>query len=512
MPRLQTINAGQHKTASAIGAEFENIVRYVNSAELGNKTLRELLLILFDEEGDFDGPIEMRLDTATGIQWRVGTFTSDAEGWRTIVTVDQLRGASGSDVGTIGGPLFYDRQDIVATASQTVFPYVHASTDQLMVWVNGTFQAQAAYAADSGAGTVTLATPANLNDVVTILKVRDSLVESFTRVDHTAATGQVVFPFSFSSEQRLLVYRNGILLREGGSNDYTLQPDSDTVTLMSTPTAGDIISIMTVDNTANANITGLMLADQYTDTNGYIPYSKLVLADGEVPASKINGLVTYLANQAPTYIQASAPSSPTSGSAIWLDTSLSPAVTKIWNGADWQAVAPDNNLPAYVTGDALKYLRINSSGNGLEWSVIDLSNVVPKTDVAAANGVASLDSTGRLPAGQLPDVFALESIERFVSGSVSNADYRIQRFFYQRVNIDGMALKLSAGTCDVQIKVDGVLVGNVQSVTTTTSDIILGTSIEIDASSASKLVEVTVTSASSASDLEVTLALSKVSA
>ena len=40
--------------------EFESLIRYLNSAELGNKTVGELLAKLFDADGNFDGLIELR--------------------------------------------------------------------------------------------------------------------------------------------------------------------------------------------------------------------------------------------------------------------------------------------------------------------------------------------------------------------------------------------------------------------------------------------------------------------
>ena len=40
-------------------------------------------------------------------------------GWKQLATVADIRGASGSDVGTIGAPLFSARQDIVVNQADS---------------------------------------------------------------------------------------------------------------------------------------------------------------------------------------------------------------------------------------------------------------------------------------------------------------------------------------------------------------------------------------------------------
>ena len=109
MARLKVLYPGNHTSSGNIGADVENIVRYLNATELGDNTLAELVKILFDSTGKLVAPVELRNDSINGLQYRVGTYTEAEQGWTTLATVAELRGVSGSDVGTIGSPLFSGR-------------------------------------------------------------------------------------------------------------------------------------------------------------------------------------------------------------------------------------------------------------------------------------------------------------------------------------------------------------------------------------------------------------------
>ena len=80
------------------------------------------------------------------------------------------------------------------------------------------------------------------------------------------------------------------------------------------------------------------------------------------------------------------------------------------------------------------------------------------------------------------------------------------RAFKQNVRIDAIAAKCSSGSCNVQLTVDGVSVGDVVSVSSSLNETNLTASISINASTTSKLIGFEVTSASSVNDIEVTLA------
>ena len=113
MARLKVLYPGNHTSSGNIGADIENIVRYLNSSELGDQTIAELLKKLFDTDGILKAPVELRKDNIEGLQYRVGEYTEAEIGWKQLATVDQIRGAAGSDVGTIGAPLFSARFDVV---------------------------------------------------------------------------------------------------------------------------------------------------------------------------------------------------------------------------------------------------------------------------------------------------------------------------------------------------------------------------------------------------------------
>ena len=72
MARLKVLYPGNHTSSGNIGADIENIVRYLNSSELGDQTIAELLKKLFDTDGILQAPVELRKDNIEGLQYRVG--------------------------------------------------------------------------------------------------------------------------------------------------------------------------------------------------------------------------------------------------------------------------------------------------------------------------------------------------------------------------------------------------------------------------------------------------------
>ena len=86
MARLKILYPNNHTSSGNIGADIENIVRYVNSAELGDNTLSELMKKLFDSEGTVTGVVEIRNDPTNGLQYRVGTYTDANSGWINLAT------------------------------------------------------------------------------------------------------------------------------------------------------------------------------------------------------------------------------------------------------------------------------------------------------------------------------------------------------------------------------------------------------------------------------------------
>ena len=165
--------------------------------------------------------------------------------------------------------------------------------------------------------------------------------------------------------------------------------------------------------------------------------------------------------------------------------------------------------------NANEYVRVNGTGTGLEYGDIDFSALVPKTYMGAANGVATLDTGGKLPVNQLPETFSTQSIPFFSvwedsAAAIGNKTYFVTRLWKQTIRIDGIAYKLNSGSCTLQLSVDGTPVGNTYSVTTALQNDNLATVIEIDATVASKRIELVVTNNSAGQTLEVAIAAATV--
>lgn len=516
MARLKVLYPGNHTSSGNIGADIENIVRYLNSSELGDQTIAELLKKLFDTDGILKAPVELRKDNIQGLQYRVGEYTEAEIGWKQLATVEQIRGAAGSDVGTIGAPLFSARFDIVIDEADsdgaiayptgtTVFSYIHESADAIVIYLNGGLLSADDYTNDPSANTVTLTDATQAADLVTIYKVQSANDSGFVREDVIAGISQAVFPFVHSEDQQVLVYRNGVLQRQGGTNDYTQQPANSTITFTSALTAGDLVTIIIVEDTSQVRVSGLMTEDKFTNTNGLIPYNRLAIEDADIPRSKVEGVTELLANRGRVYVSSSEPLAANAGD-MWVDTASSPNVLKFYNGTGWLLTSPDTGIPAFGTINGLQFLRVNSTGGGLEFADVDFTALVPKTYIGAADGVAGLDATGKLPIAQLPDTFATRSFFFQQSGSITNGDYVITRAFKQNVRIDAIAVKSNSGSGNVQLKINGINAGDLVAASSTLTEQNLSASIAIDAVTTSKEIAFTVTSANNMTDVEVTLA------
>jgi len=609
MARLRQQHPQNYVNSGNIHTDFENLIRYINSAELGNKTIGELFGILFNEEGVFRGPIQMRQDVNTGIQYRVGQYADDESGWITIANIADLRGSAGASVGNVEGPFFFNRQDFeigssvtaitvgaggsgytaapsvtigppndttngvqaaatatisggavtaitittagsgysaaptitltggngssaTATATigtpNTVVPYTFdASTEDIVVYRNGILlheattggtAAQYTYSTTNNTVTIGNVSPALANaDKITIYSIRSQAVTNFRRVDNEISGATTLVSFVHTTDEKLLVFRNGVLQEPGGNADYLASSAASTITFLDTNNqlnTGDKVTIITVENTSVKTVAGLMFEDEYTDENGFIKYAKLSVTDNQIPQIKVSNLATSLAGKANIINSLTAPTAPVTGD-LWLDTSQVPAVLKFYDGTQFLNTSPESSLPTFLQTNAGQYVRVNGTGTSLEYGDIDFSALVPKTYMGAANGVATLDTSGKLPVSQLPETFSTITIPFFSvweqsSATVANKTYFVTRLFKQTIRIDGLAFKLSGGTCTIQLSVDGVAVGSTYSVSTTASQQSLTTIIEINASATGRRLELVVTNASSATTLEVGIAAATV--
>lgn len=608
MARLRQQHPQNYVNSGNIHTDFENVIRYLNTAELGDKTVAELMATIFNEEGVFDGPIQMRLDATAGIQYRIGQYSGAETGWVTIADVSTFRGTAGASVGNVEGPFFFGRADVLiggpiatltvtagganyatvptvtisdpqeptgttATATATLTAdavtaititsagsgYTAAptvtitggsgsgatatgtvgaansvigysfdpSTENIVVYRNGlllhdttTANTAAQYTYDTTANTITLATTSPavaLGDKISIYSIRAQSVTNFRRVDNEISGSTTLVSFVHTDDEKILVWRNGILQQPGGSADYLSSSTSDTITFVDTSnqlTTGDKVTIMTVENQSLKTVAGMMFEDEYTNASGYINYAKVAVQDDEIPQAKVSALANTLINKANLVSQSQTPTSPATGD-LWLDTSLTPAILKFYEGTQWLETSPESSLPTFVQTNANQYVRVNGTGTGLQYGDIDFSSVIPKTYMGAANGVATLDSSGNLPVTQLPETFSTVSIPFFSvhedsSANIGNKTYYLSRIWKQTIRIDGIAYKLSSGTATLQLSVDGVAVGSTYSATSSLQSDNIATVIEIDATVASKRIELVVTNNSSGQSLEVVIAAATV--
>lgn len=308
-----------------------------------------------------------------------------------------------------------------------------------------------------------------------------------------------------------MVLRNGILQRYGGSYDYLNDPGSGSVVFTAPLASGEGVTVLTVENLAQKRVAGLMFEDEYTDAQGFIRWNKLSVADGQIPSAKVLGLANLINHGARITVSATTPVNP-SVNDLWINTAVMPNQMNFFDGTRFIPTSPESSLPPFQTSNANQYLRVNGTGTAMEWGAIDFSALIPKTWRGAANGVASLDGEGRIPNNQLPDIFSTNMIPFWLSSTVSNSTYLVQRLYKTTVRIDGVTAKLAAGTCNLQLSVDGVPVGTSIAVSTTANDVTLNPVIEINGNNSSRRLELVVTSASSATGLEVSLAMATVSA
>ena len=253
-----------------------------------------------------------------------------------------------------------------------------------------------------------------------------------------------------------------------------------------------------------------MFEDEYTDTSGFIKYNKLSIQNDEIPQTKVASLATSLAGKANLISSISSPTSPSTGD-LWLDISQVPAILKFYDGTQWLETSPESSLPTFIQSNANQYVRVNGTGTALEYGNIDFSSLVPKTFMGAANGVASLDTSAKLPVTQLPDIFSTNTIPFYSvwqdsSANVTNKTYFVSRIWKQKLRIDGINHQLAGGTCTIQISVDGQTVGSALNTTSTNQSVSLSQIIEIDGTTQGRRLEVKVTNASSATGLELGIA------
>lgn len=496
MARLRQYFANRYASAEATNSEFENIIRYLNAAEIGNLTLGELMSKIFDAGGEVKLGIDFRFDPAFGIQFKID---EDSENWTTLVGAEEIRGPSGANVGNVETPLFTNRQDIVATAGQTDFPYIITSgAATVIVWVNGVLMAESSYTYSQPTGLLIFGSGRALNDVVTIASIRTTPSTAYRRSDQTAAAGQVTFPFAHTETEEIIVFRNGIFQRAGGGFDYVASPQSGVITMTTSQSSGTVITIICITNSLIREVNGLMLEDRYA-TNGFIRLDRIAIADGAIPKAKVDGLVAELANKAQITVSGTSPASPGLGD-FWVNTSTSVPSLLFWDGVRWLSASPNGLVPLPQTADALRFLRLNSTASALEYAPIDFSGLLRTEQLGLGGGVAPLNPQAKVPRLNLPNFAFRCPITGSLPGAIANATRVVAIISNAKHTFQGLSARLGAGSCTLQLQVNGVNVGSTLSVNTTTARLAISDVVE-DATATPRNVALVITAATSASDL-----------
>lgn len=501
MAGIRQTAAFEYASSDKVQTEFENVVRYLQQAEVGGKTLGEVIDNLTDDNGNLNSNVEFRLDSSAGLQYRVGE-TGD---FTTIAALSELRGEAGQNLGDIGAPIFNGRADYVIgttidpttgvayPTNTTVLQYSHTADDTLVVFRNGLLQVEGIgndYTTDATAGTVTFPTgdPLTISggtgstpETVTVYKIRATAITSFQRSDTTVAVGstQSVFPFTMESSTEIQVYQNGLLLREGGSNDYVRDNDADTVTLNTAAVGDDIISIITVENTANQVVAGLMLEQVFTNTQtGKILFDKLEIADGAIAEAKVANLTTSLAGKAglsDTTAGGTALSSGPTNTFYLEDVSGSPRLRFKVSETQNVDINPAVDIPSPSSANSGKFIRVSAAG-AYELSALTdvLSGYITTAQKDAANGVPSLDSNlliniNRIPSFSILQQYPLLIMDQAISNPAASTQYRVKRISGARVQLKQIWAVTDTGTLDLDIIVGGNSMSQAIAVTSTES-------------------------------------------
>jgi hypothetical protein len=534
MAGIRQTAAFEYASSDKVQTEFENVVRYLQQAEVGGKTLGEVIDNLTDDNGNLNSNVEFRLDSSAGLQYRVGetgTFT-------TIAALSELRGEAGQNVGDIGAPIFNGRQDyIIGTtlrasdgvaypSGTTVLEYSHTADDTIVVFRNGLLQVEGGsndYVTSATNNTVTFSDDLTTTDnsggaeVVTIYKIRATAITSFQRVDAEVTTTQSIFPFVMDDQTEIQVYQNGLLLREGGSNDYVRDNNADTVTLNTAATNGDLVSIITVENTANQVVAGLMLEQVFTNAQtGKILFDKLEIADGAIPEAKVASLTTSLAGKAGLSDVTAGGTALSAGpvNTFYLeDVSGSPRLRFKVSATQNVDINPAVDIPSPSSANSGKFIRVSAAG-AYELSALTdvLSGYITTSQKDAANGVPSLDSNllinvARIPSFSVLQQYPLLIMDKLIATPVDGQEERMKRISGARVKINKVYATTNSGSLTLDIEVGGVSKGQAFAVTTSsTTAFVPSSDIFVDARTGPINISVKATGLQSTpSDLEVVI-------
>lgn len=469
MARIKQLYPSRYASTEATSAEFENIIRYLRSGELGNRTIAELLRQLFNSEGNLDIGLELRFDPAEGLQYRLG---GEDQEWIDIIEPEKLRGDSGEYVGEIGDALMFNRADYVGDGVSTVFNYSFSESDaDTLLYRNGLLQSPNAYTLNEIDNTITIYPAIGEDENITVFQIRKSELNGYSRTEIIATQNQYIIPFKFNTEDQLFIYRNGILYKEGENDDYVLNAGTSTITFLTPMASGDLVTILRLQGGGLRAVGGLLMEDQYC-FNGKILYDKILVENEEISPDKVQGLEDLMDKSKQVFVQDTTPvdtdETEINAGDLWIQTGTPRSVLYFYDGLRWVSTAPDGSIPSITKGDELRYLRVNSAGSALEFAAIDLSSCVKKDDVGNPNGVASLDENGQISSDLIKEYYGYCPINyRTDSAIVKDGVLTLGYIANVQAYLDRMTISLDVGTASVQLYVGDVAVGAVTDISTT---------------------------------------------
>lgn len=508
MAGIRQTAAFEYASSDKVHSEFENLIRYLQQAEVADKTLGEIIGNLTDADGNLNSNVQFQLDSSAGLQYRVGATGS----FTTIAPLSDLRGDAGQNVGDIGAPIFNGRQDYVIgttvqastgvayPTSTTVLEYSHDAADTLVVFKNGLLQVEGGSSdyttsATNNTVTFTAALTTTAPDTVTVYKIRATAITSFQRADFDLTTTQSVFSFTMDANTEIQVYRNGLLQREssgGVTNDYVRDNNNNTVTFTSAATNGELVSIITVENTTDQVVSGLMLEQAFTNQQtGKILFDKLELADGAIAEAKIASLTTNLAGKAGLSDTTAGGTTLSAGpvNTFYLeDVSGSPRLRFKVSSTQNVDINPSVDIPSPSSANSGKFIRVSAAG-AYELSALTdvLSGYITSAQKDAANGVPSLDSNllisiDRIPAFSVLQQYPMLMMDAQVATPTTN-EVRMKRISGARIKIKKIHAVLDAGTLTLDVNVAGVSQSLAIAVSSTPVALVPTSDIIIDARS-----------------------------
>lgn len=469
MARIRQLYPSRYSSTEATSAEFENIIRYLRSGEIGNRTIAELLRQLFNSEGNLDVGLEIRFDADEGLQYRLG---GDDQEWLTIVEPEVLRGEAGEYVGEIGDALMFNRADYQGDGTTTVFNYSFSESEaDTLVYRNGLLQSPNGYVLDEINNTITIYPALSDSESITVFQIRKTELNGYTRTEITAAQNQYIVPFKFNAEDEIFVYRNGILYKEGESDDYILNASTSTITFITPMASGDVVTIIRLQGGGLRAVGGLLMEDNYC-RNGKILYDKVLIEEQEISPDKVQGLEELMLRSKQVFVQDVEPVETDEVEIIsgdlWIKTGQPISVLYFYDGLRWVSTAPDGSVPAINKGDELRYLRVNSAGSALEFAAVDLSSCVKKDDIGNPLGIASLDENGQISSDLIKDYYGYSPLNYRNEGTiVKDAVLTLGYIANIQAYLDRMTISLDAGTATVQLSVGDSAVGATTDISTT---------------------------------------------